>query len=50
MVKVISTVDGKIDVKVKYNSFFNEYQLDVDGVIMASSKDKDYIINEFNNI
>lgn len=50
MTKTILTVDGEIKASIIFNSFFQEFQLDVDGEILASSKNKEYIEREFNNL
>ena len=50
MTKTILTVDGEIKASIIFNSFFQEFQLDVDGEILASSKNKEYIEREFNNM
>jgi hypothetical protein len=50
MKKTIQTLDGQILARIIFNSFFQEFQLDVDGEILASSKNREYIEREFNNL
>ena len=44
--KKLTTQEGEILVKVTFNEFWSEYQLNVDGSLMASSKNKEWIISE----
>jgi hypothetical protein len=49
--KIIKTQEGgRLLAKVQYNPMFCEWYYTVDGEPYAYSKDKEYVLNEFNNL
>jgi hypothetical protein len=48
--KTINTEEGFIVAYVNWSNFWSLFQLFVDGSLMCSSPDKNYVINEFNNL